>query len=416
MLSLYKASQTGYAEYNPACEAFIYLLKIQCDGLIAHFNVCFSQLCLSDNTRCAAHQILCVAVHWESNDFANVVFISQQHDHSVDTRGHTGVRRGTKLESVVERTEFRLQVFFAVACDFKGFDHDIQIMVADSTGGKLHAVADDIILISQDIFRVHGVQCFKAALRHREWVVCEIHLLFVLVVFIHREVVDKTEAEGILLDQVKTFTQQKVMKEMAVEQNELLKTMAEHEAHLDQTCEQINLNQQQLSDSLTEFTKAAQIIADREEDPLQLDGIKDMLYGYMTTMQKLQQESAQNIENIQSAGIKEMLTYVSAQTEANAKEGQAVQQKMTEELQKLAKTQEDIVFLNAKIANTLSSLTGTGKIQLPSKALQQDEEKWSKVLNEKMDAWIREQKAFQERLLQLEEERSQPFWSRWGRK
>lgn len=157
-----------------------------------------------------------------------------------------------------------------------------------------------------------------------------------------------------------TDTQQKVMKEMAVEQNELLKTMAEHEAHLDQTCEQINLNQQQLSDSLTEFTKAAQIIAEREEDPLQLDGIKDMLSGYMTTMQKLQQESAQNIENIQSAG--------------------------------------------------------TGKIQLPSKGLQQDEEKWSKVLNEKMDAWIREQKAFQERLLQLEEERSQPFWSRWGRK
>lgn len=213
-----------------------------------------------------------------------------------------------------------------------------------------------------------------------------------------------------------TDTQQKVMKEMAVEQNELLKTMAEHEEHLDQTYEQINLNQQQLSDSLTEFTKAAQIIAEREEDPLQLDGIKDMLSGYMTTMQKLQQESAQNIENIQSAGIKEMLTYVSAQTEANAKESQAVQQKMTEELQKLAKTQEDIVFLNAKIANTLSSLTGTGKIQLPSKGLQQDEEKWSKVLNEKMDAWIREQKAFQERLLQLEEERSQPFWSRWGRK
>lgn len=213
-----------------------------------------------------------------------------------------------------------------------------------------------------------------------------------------------------------TDTQHLAMEKMTVEQNDLLKVMAEHEGNLDQTCEEISANQQQLSESLIEFTKAAQIIAEREEDPLQLDGIKDMLSGYMTTMQKLQQESAQNIENIQSAGIKEMLTYVSAQTEANAKESQAVQQKLTEELQKLAKTQEDIVFLNAKIANTLSSLTGTGKIQLPSKGLQQDEEKWSKVLNEKMDAWIREQKAFQERLLQLEEERSQPFWSRWGRK
>lgn len=213
-----------------------------------------------------------------------------------------------------------------------------------------------------------------------------------------------------------TDTQHLAIEKMTVEQNDLLKVMAEHEGNLDQTCEEISANQQQLSESLTEFTKAAQIIAEREEEPLQLDGIKDMLSGYMTTMQKLQQESAQNIENIQSAGIKEMLTYVSAQTEANAKESQAVQQKLTEELQKLAKTQEDIVFLNAKIANTLSSLTGTGKIQLPSKGLQQDEEKWSKVLNEKMDAWIREQKAFQERLLQLEEERSQPFWSRWGRK
>lgn len=213
-----------------------------------------------------------------------------------------------------------------------------------------------------------------------------------------------------------TDTQHLAMEKMTVEQNDLLKVMAEHEGNLDQTCEEISANQQQLSESLTEFTKAAQIIAEREEDPLQLDGIKDMLSGYMTTMQKLQRESAQNIENIQSAGIREMLTYVSAQTEANAKESQAVQQKLTEELQKLAKTQEDIVFLNAKIANTLSSLTGTGKIQLPSKGLQQDEEKWSKVLNEKMDAWIREQKAFQERLLQLEEERSQPFWSRWGRK
>ncbi len=213
-----------------------------------------------------------------------------------------------------------------------------------------------------------------------------------------------------------TDTQHLAMEKMTVEQNDLLKVMAEHEGNLDQTCEEISANQQQLSESLVQFTKAAETLAEREQDPMQFEDIKDMLSGYMTTMQKLQQESAQNIENIQSAGIREMLTYVSAQTEANAKESQAVQQKLTEELQKLAKTQEDIVFLNAKIANTLSSLTGTGKIQLPSKGLQQDEEKWSKVLNEKMDAWIREQKAFQERLLQLEEERSQPFWSRWGRK
>ena len=47
-----------------------------------------------------------------------------------------------------------------------------------------------------------------------------------------------------------TDTQHLAMEKMTVEQNDLLKTMAEHEAHLDQTCEQINLNQQQLSESL----------------------------------------------------------------------------------------------------------------------------------------------------------------------
>ena len=76
-----------------------------------------------------------------------------------------------------------------------------------------------------------------------------------------------------------TDTQQKVMKEMAVEQNDLLKTMAEHEAHLDQTCEQINLNQQQLSESLVQFTKAAETLAEREQDPMQFEDIKDMLSG-----------------------------------------------------------------------------------------------------------------------------------------
>ena len=76
-----------------------------------------------------------------------------------------------------------------------------------------------------------------------------------------------------------TDTQQKVMKEMAVEQNELLKNMAEHEAHLDQTCEQINLNQQQLSESLVQFTKAAETLAEREQDPMQFEDIKDMLFG-----------------------------------------------------------------------------------------------------------------------------------------
>lgn len=213
-----------------------------------------------------------------------------------------------------------------------------------------------------------------------------------------------------------TDTQHLVMEKMTVEQNNILKIMEEHEGNLDQTCEKISANQQQLSESLVQFAKAAETLAEREQDPMQFEDIKDMLSGYMTTMQQLQRENAQNIEHIQNAGMKEMLSNISAKTEASARENQAIQQRMTEELQKLAKTQENIVFLNAKIANILSSLTGTGKIHLPSTTMQEDEEKWGQELNEKIDIWIKEQKDFQERLIALEEERKLPFWARWGRK
>ena len=213
-----------------------------------------------------------------------------------------------------------------------------------------------------------------------------------------------------------TRAQSEVMKEMAAEQKEIMTVMADHEKSLDKTCGDINKNQQQLSTSLVHFTKAAGILAEREQDPMQFEDIKEMLSAYMSAMQELQRESAQSSEVIQRKGMREMLTYVSAKDKANAEENQAIQKMMTEELQKLAKTQEDIVFLNAKIANTLSALTGTGKIQLPSKGTPSDEENRMREQIRKMDAWMAEQRNFQERLLDLEESRKQPFWARWGKR
>lgn len=213
-----------------------------------------------------------------------------------------------------------------------------------------------------------------------------------------------------------TQAQSEVMKEMAAEQKEIMTVMADHEKSLDETCGDINKNQQQLSESLIHFTKAAATLAEREQDPMQFEDIKAMLSAYMAAMQELQRENAQSMEYVQKAGMKEMLTYVSAQTKVNTKENQDIQKMMTEELQKLAKTQEDIVFLNAKIANTLSALTGTGKIQLPSKGTLSDEEKQMREQIRKMDAWMTEQRDFQERLLALEEARKQPFWARWGKR
>ena len=53
-----------------------------------------------------------------------------------------------------------------------------------------------------------------------------------------------------------------------------------------------------LSDSLVQFTKAAETLAEREQDPMQFEDIKDMLSGYMTTMQKLQQEKHYTAEKL----------------------------------------------------------------------------------------------------------------------
>src|SRR3546814_1802003 len=67
--------------------------------------------------------------------------------------------------------------------------------------GKLHAVAHDVVLIGEDVERVFRFQRLQLARRHREGVVAEIDLLRVLVIFIHREIDDPAEAEGVLLDQ-----------------------------------------------------------------------------------------------------------------------------------------------------------------------------------------------------------------------
>src|SRR3546814_9807632 len=72
-------------------------------------------------------------------------------------------------------------------------------VVPDRARGKLHAVAHDVVLIGEDVERVFRFQRLQLALRHREGVVAEIDLLRVLVIFIHREIDDPAEAEGVLL-------------------------------------------------------------------------------------------------------------------------------------------------------------------------------------------------------------------------
>ena len=80
-------------------------------------------------------------------------------------------------------------------------------MVTYCAGGQLHAVAYDVVLISQDLQRIHGVQCFQTALGHRERIVGESDLLRLGIQLKHREIVHIAETVSILLDQIQLLAQ-----------------------------------------------------------------------------------------------------------------------------------------------------------------------------------------------------------------
>src|SRR3546814_7673159 len=55
-----------------------------------------------------------------------------------------------------------------VAGDLEGLVHDLGAVVPDRARGQFHAVADDVVLVGQDIERILGLQRLQTALRHRE--------------------------------------------------------------------------------------------------------------------------------------------------------------------------------------------------------------------------------------------------------
>lgn len=72
-------------------------------------------------------------------------------------------------------------------------------MVPDSAGGQLHAVADQIILVSIDVKRVFLCQILHAALGHGERIVAEFQLSGLLANLVHGEVYDPAEFVALLV-------------------------------------------------------------------------------------------------------------------------------------------------------------------------------------------------------------------------
>lgn len=188
-------------------------------------------------------------------------------------------------------------------------------------------------------------------------------------------------------------------------QNEILQTLSVHEGHLDETCAKINSNQEVLNSRLIDFTKAAEVLAEREKDPLQFMDLKEMLSAYMTSMQQLEDANAQRMENL--------LEKMSAEDRAQQSGGQ---QMIIDQLEKMMKTQQDMVYLNGRIAGILSGQANTDGIKLPSSGRAADDvsadQQMMKAMNDRMDAWMKNQESFQNEMLKMAQKRNRSVLER----
>ena len=148
------------------------------------------------------HQVLCLLVERERDHFADVRLVGEQHDDAVHPRGDAAVRGRAELECLDHAAETLVHGFLLVSGDLERLVHDVRTVVADRAAGKFHAVADDVILIRQDVQRILGRERFHAALGHREGVVAEDDLAGLFVQLEHREVHDPAELEHVRVDQV----------------------------------------------------------------------------------------------------------------------------------------------------------------------------------------------------------------------
>lgn len=105
------------------------------------------------------------------------------------------------FECVVQSGELLLDDVFAVSDDFKRSFHNRRLVISHRARRKLHAVDHAVVLIRHDVERIHIVERVKSALRHRERIVTEAEIAFV-VVLVHREIHNPAESERVLFKQI----------------------------------------------------------------------------------------------------------------------------------------------------------------------------------------------------------------------
>jgi ABC-type transporter Mla subunit MlaD/flagellar motor component MotA len=192
---------------------------------------------------------------------------------------------------------------------------------------------------------------------------------------------------------------------LSATQNNVLSTLVQHEKNLDETCARINTAQETLGENLTEFSNAAAMLAKREQDPLQYNDLKEMLSAYMTSMQQIEQVNAQNMEAMWRNTLSE-----------NANQQEKRDQLLIEHMDQMMKGQQDLVYLNGRIAGILSGQGKSGKLKLPSGRNNVGETnemaEWMNQQNKRMDAWMQQQEAFQQQLLEMESRRNRSAFAK----
>ena len=188
-------------------------------------------------------------------------------------------------------------------------------------------------------------------------------------------------------------------------QEQTLTTLSGHEKILGETCSRLQESQSELSGKLQTFSDAAAVLAGREQDPMQIHDIKDLLIGYTESMLAVQKSYTDRLEQLNQAQNEfqvETSSLVKASLDALLEEQKRLVALTTMTASRLQPE-------NKELLNTISRpgfLSGN----------QNEKEDPMQQLATRMDAFMERQELFQQRLIALEEERSRSFFSRLVRR
>lgn len=173
------------------------------------------------------------------------------------------------------------------------------------------------------------------------------------------EKLDSTsEASAKMVENMNTQTAQlmakldrysKNMNDVALQQKSVLGDLRTHEERLNQTFTGLESNQTRLSENIVSFSESAAKLAERQADPINLEGIEKLLRSYLDQVSQNQLDEKRRMQEA-LIGISE-----NAERAQNMRADQLAQ--LLEIFEKMAKYQEDTSVFTAKITNAVASGT-----------------------------------------------------------